>query len=293
MAVDDAHEATGFRLGLRWIKKIPLWWAVIAFLAVWFILIIGSLVYLAIHADRLAAEIVVGIPIEQENILGDLALVDIRSKMRLHDSGKAVEAVRTIGERLTVGSRLKYRWYVGERSQINAFSIPGGVVVVYSGLIEAASSPEELAGVLAHEVAHAELRHGLRASVKGIGLTGLFRLMLGDSSVAGWAGHLGGLKFSREHEAEADADGLKRLLAAGVDPNGMVRIYEKLARPAATGSAMVSALNATHPAIDDRIVELNTAIKRLISSTGTQSPPFVSFGIDWPAVQGSLSRPAS
>lgn len=270
-------------------RKIQIWRAAIALLALLFVVFAGSLIYLAIHADRIASEIVAGIPADQENILGDLALVEIRTKMRLHEQGPAVDAVRAIGEKLTTGSRFQYRWYVGERSQINAFSVPGGIVVVYSGLIEAASSPEELAGVLAHEVAHAELRHGLRASVKGIGLSGLFRLLLGDSSAAGWAGNLGGLKFSREHEAEADADGLRRLLAAGIDPSGMVRIYEKLARPAVTASAMTTALMATHPATDERIAELRAAIKRQNSSAGIPSVPL---GIDWPAVQRSLLRPA-
>ena len=272
-------------------KKIQLWWVVLGVFGALLAVLAGGLLYLSLHADRIAGEIVDGIPVDQENILGDLALVDIGSRMRLRDSGPAADAVRNIGERLTVGSRFKYRWYVGERSQVNAVSVPGGVVVIFSGLIEVAGSPEELAGVIAHEVAHAELRHGLRASVKGLGLTGLLKLMLGDNpagSLGGRLGQWGGLAFSREHEAEADADGLRRLLAAGIDPEGMVRVFDRLARPVA-GVAAASSLTATHPATAARIAGLRTAIARDAASANHRAT--VPLNIDWRAVQESLRRP--
>lgn len=214
------------------------------------------------NTDRVADWAVKHIPPAHEAQLGDLVLAQTRLQMKLLDSGPAVAAVSAIGTKLTTGSVHRYRWYVAERPDVNAFAAPGGVVVVFSGLIRSAASAEELAGVLAHEVAHAELRHSLRGMVKSLGLRALVSLLSGDATGSVFtdaATRLTELRFSREAEREADADGLRRLLAARIDPKGMIRFYEKLADEKKLATPP---LLSTHPASGERLERLRQEVAR-------------------------------
>jgi predicted Zn-dependent protease len=204
--------------------------------------------------------------------------------MKLSEEGPAVAAIRAIGEPLTAGSPHRYRWLVADSPAVNAFAAPGGIVVVNAGLIRAAGSPEEVAGVLAHEIAHAELRHGLRAMVKGAGLRLLAALALGDYSgtvLAEGAKQLTELGFSREAEREADRDGLRRLVAARIDPAGMVRFFEKLAQEE---SLAPPELLSTHPATEERLAGLRREAAAL---RGEWRP----LAVDLAAARAALSPP--
>ena len=164
--------------------------------------LIGIALFL-LNSDRIADWAVERIPVRHEARIGDLVLAQTRLQMKIVDSGPAVDAIRTIGEKLTAGSQHSYRWFIADRSDINAFAAPGGVVVVFSGLIRSAGSAEEVAGVLAHEVAHAELRHSLRGMVKSLGLRALVSLVIGDASGSVFtdaATRLTELRFSRDAE---------------------------------------------------------------------------------------------
>ncbi len=214
------------------------------------------------NSDRFADWAVKRISTKHEAQLGDLVLAQTRLQMKIIDHGPAVEAITAIGSRLTTGTVHRYRWFVADRPDINAFAAPGGVVVVFSGLIRAAGSAEELAGVLAHEVAHAELRHTLRGVIKSVGLRALTAAVIGDISgsvFADAAARLTELRFSRDAEREADADGLRRLVAARIDPSGMIRFYEKL-----TAEQRLSApsILSTHPAGGERLDSLRREVSR-------------------------------
>lgn len=255
------------------------WFGVAAFVLMPFI----ALAIFFIRADTIAGWVVDLVPYEHEQKLGDLVLAQTRAQMRLRKAGPAVDAIRVIGERLVPQSRLRYRWFVAERPEVNAFAAPGGVIVVFSGLIEAAASPDEVAGVLAHEVAHAELRHSLRAMVKNLGWRALLSFALGDYSggiVDNAVAGLTELKFSRDAEREADMDGLKRLVAAGVDPNGMLNFFAKLAP---TDGKAPPALLSTHPAGAERLAELRAAVATQGAGRGQALP------IDWAVVRASLA----
>lgn len=256
-------------------------WAVLALLFALPVLLLAALVY---KADGVADWVVDKVPVSHEAKLGDLVLVQTRLRHRLEGQGPAAEAVREIGQRLVQGSALSYRWYVSDDPTVNAFAAPGGVVVVNRGLIRAADSAEELAGVLAHEVAHAELRHGTKAMVKGLGLQALGALVLGD-----WAGSLAGeaatqlvnMKFSREAEREADAEGLKRLVHAGISPQGMLRFFGKLGKEQAALPAVLS----THPLPEDRLAALRDQV------AGMNTGHFKPLPLDWAKLRGSLGAP--
>ncbi|MFQ5561398.1 MAG: M48 family metallopeptidase, partial [Nitrospinota bacterium] len=180
-----------------------------------------------------------------------------------YDSGPAVEAVERIGKRLTGDSRFVYRWFVAKQPELNAFAAPGGVVVVFSGLLKSIRTPEELAGVLAHEIAHAELRHSLLLLVKNLGIRALISFTIGDFSGGALTEALAGLtelKFSRDAEREADLDGLRRLQEAQIDPRGMVSFFELMEKKSSLNPPEIL---STHPAPKDRLETLRNAVSAL------------------------------
>jgi beta-barrel assembly-enhancing protease len=185
------------------------------------------------QSERIARAAASRISIEQEMGLGEQAFTAISGTLKLEDGGSAYEAVQTIGKRLTQDSKYQYRFHVADDAAINAFAIPGGIIVVHTGLIEATRRPEELAGVLAHEVQHVEQRHSLQALIKDLGLRGLWLMLSGDigSGLAGQAAlEMTSLRFSREAEAEADAKGFDELLKARIDPSGMGDFFTTMAK---------------------------------------------------------------
>ena len=262
-------------------RSFRLGWAALLLLL---LLPVAALGAFFLAQDDLADWVVRRIPYEQEARLGDLALAQTRLQMQLAESGPAVEAIRAIGEPLTAGSPHRYRWFVADRPELNAFAAPGGVVVVHAGLLRSADSAEEIAGVLAHEIAHAELRHSLKTMVKGMGLRALVAVALGDFSgtaLAEAAKNLTELSFSRDAEREADHDGLRRLVAARIDPGGMVRFFEKLAQEQ---SLAPPALLSTHPATEERLAELRREVAAL---TGSWRP----LAVDMAAAKAALPAP--
>ena len=251
-------------------------WLGWSLLAGFVLLPVVLLVVFVVNASRIAGWIADRIPIDQEVGIGRQAFEGMRRQLTLESTGAAYQAVNVIGARLTGGGRFKYEFHVAKDKSLNAFALPGGVIVVNTGLIEATSRPEELAGVLAHEVQHVELRHSLRGMVKNLGLRGLFAFAAGDlgGSLLGEAAvGLTNLKFSRDDESEADRAGLDALIAAGIDPSGMAAFFETMSKKA-TDPAVAFA--STHPSSADREAVLRERLK-----AAPQAFTPLSFGA-WP-----------
>lgn len=225
------------------------WAALITFLLLPLLLIL----IFVWQAERFARAAASRVTIEQEMALGEQAFAAMRGTLALEDGGPAYDAVQTIGRRLTQDSQYRYRFHVVDDATINAFAIPGGIVVVHTGLIEATRRPEELAGVLAHEVQHVEQRHSLQALIKDLGLRGLWLMLSGDigNGLVGQAAfELTSLQFSRDAEAEADAKGFDELVKASIDPSGMGDFFTTMAKN--EGSVAPPPFLSTHPASGDR-----------------------------------------
>lgn len=223
------------------------------------------------------------VPADVEAKLGAATLAELKKGGKLIEQGPAVDAVREIGARLTRGSRYQYHWAVLDEPSINAFAAPGGQVVVHRGLIAAAKTPEELAGVLAHEVQHIEQRHTLKSMINGLGVAALATVVLGDvSAMAGvLAYQVGTLSYSRDLEAEADRLGLDALARARIAPEGMAHFFRTLEKEA---PQMPIELLSSHPATDARIDAIEAGIAAL------PKQGYLPLAIDWPAVQASISR---
>ncbi|HYP67432.1 MAG TPA: M48 family metallopeptidase [Thiobacillaceae bacterium] len=213
------------------------------------------------QSGRIAGWVANHISIEQEMQLGKQAFQQATRGLHLRQSGADWQAVAAIGNKLTAGSRYTYHWYIADDPAINAFAVPGGYVVVNRGLIKAADSAEEVAGVLAHEVQHVEQRHTLKNLIQRLGWRALVSLAAGDVSgsiVASAAANLGELKFSRDLEAQADLGGLAALRKAGISPQGMLSFFTKLAKQDGSPVPFLS----THPASAQRLHDLQAAISR-------------------------------
>lgn len=173
-----------------------------------------------------------------------------------------------------------FRALVADNPTVNAFAAPGGYVVVFRGLLARTRSAEELAGVLAHELQHVLHRHATRALLQRASMGVLIGALSGDPTGALGFGldsarTLATLEYSRQLEEEADAEGLRMLLAAGVDPAGMQAFFERLAGEARGMPRLLNYLS-THPSPEDRLERLRT----LARQPGPPSRPLLP-DYDW------------
>ena len=174
---------------------------------------------------------------DKERKIGQEAAAEIEKGAPLV-TGPVEDWVQRIGARLAASSssEFQYTFHVIDSPQINAFCLPGGHIFVYTGLRKVAKTDDELAAVLAHEITHAEEHHYAKQyskSSKRSTILGVGSILLGLPGIASQA--LGILdfsmsqKYSREHESEADRDGLLRMKRAGFQPDAMVNVLQRLA----------------------------------------------------------------
>ena len=184
--------------------------------------------------------------------------------------------VRSLGKRIAAkadGPRYPYSFDVANYREVNAFALPGGPVWVHRGLIDAAQNEAQLAGVIAHEVAHIANRHAAEQITRGtfanVGL-GLLGAFLGDGTAAqiaqlgaGFAASATMMKFSRDHEREADIKALRYMKSAGYDPRGMVEFLTVLRSRQGRDPGSVATFFSSHPAPADRVRRLQQEANRL------------------------------
>lgn len=204
------------------------------------------------------------IPLSVEEKLGQAALAQLRLDGGLIESGPQQKMVRQLGARLTQGSAYRYRWIVKRDPSVNAFAMPGAIVVVHTGLLDKAANPTELAAVLAHEVQHIEQRHALRQLITSLGWGALLTVTVGDlSTITAVIAHQAGtLYFSRDMEDEADRLGFQALLRARIRPDGMLTFFRTLEREQRkqNGSAALPAWASSHPQTAQRIARIAALI---------------------------------
>ena len=247
------------------------------------LLVLGGIVW---QHQRIAAWAVEQISVEQETKLGEIIFSQHKAGLKLVE-GESLTMVREIGEKLTKDSLYKFQFFVTEDKSVNAFAMPGGFVVMHTGLLQLAATPEEVAGVLAHEVQHVEQRHSLRSIAQSLGLklglTAALSLLIGDmSGLASLGGDLLQLKFSRDHETEADREGLRVLVAAKINPAGMRDFFGKMAAQSKLDLGFLS----THPSSDERMADIDRLIKAL-PIDARQAPPLP---YDYAAIKASLAQ---
>src|SRR5882724_4437914 len=203
------------------------------------------------------------LPVSWEARLGPAAVEQLTASKRRCVYQEREEAIGTIVKRLLdpqPKAPYTFRVIVVDDSTVNAFAVPGGQVVLLRGLVERARTPEELAGVLAHELQHVLQRHTTRLLLQHASTGLLLAAVSGDiTGVVAYgiesARVLGTLRYSRHLESEADVEGLRMLLAAEVDPQGMIAFFETL-RGAERSLPGASRYLASHPLAVERVESL-------------------------------------
>ncbi len=241
-------------------KKWPWPLKAMLFLIFLFVAAVTSLwVFRAEITDWIAQKI----PVSAEKQLGEAAFAQVQSESRMADDPALQAQLDAVTARLLPAikdRRYDFTFHIVENDMINAFAIPGGHIVVFSGLLKKAKRPEEIAGVLAHEIAHITKRHTVRTMVANVGWMVVIQAMFGDySGLAGGASTLLKQKGSRDFEREADDTGWQYLLDANIDPRGMTDFFKTLVEEEKkTGLAMDGVLNllSTHPETPERVATL-------------------------------------
>ncbi len=200
--------------------------------------------------------------------------------------------VERVGERLVAAippefqhPEFHYYFKVLNASDINAFALPGGPMYVNRGMIEAARTEGEMAGVMAHELSHVALRHGTAQATKaqkyalGAGVAGILGTILTGSTAAGQLAQLpiGAyfLKFSREYETEADLLGARIMANAGYDPHDLANVFQTLERQGGGGGGFLS----DHPSPANRYARINQEAQYLRVNTAMRTDSREFYGI--------------
>ena len=232
--------------------------------------------------------------LEKEIALGKSIAQDIERQAKIIDDPVIAEYVNRVGQNLVRNSDAKVPFTIKliDSDDVNAVSLPGGFFFVNSGLILKAESESELAGVMAHEIAHVAARHGTRQATRG-GIINLATIPLifmggwtgyGVRQAAGLAIPVTFLSFSRGFEREADSLGLQYMFKAGYDPNAFVDFFEKIQSMEKKKPGSVAKVFASHPMTDDRIEAAQKEIQQVLP----QKPEYVVNTSEFDSVKARL-----
>jgi len=209
---------------------------------------------------------------QQEVQLGTQYAQQINAQLPIMRDANVNSYINSLGNslaRVADNRNLSWRFYVVDSREVNAFAVPGGFVYVNRGLIERARTMNQLAGAMAHEIAHVTQRHSVeqmaQAQRADAGLTlACILTSVCQSGAASAAIQVSGsalfAKFSRDDESEADRYGVQYLVAAGIDPRGMVDMFQTLLNERRSRPTAVDAWFRTHPLEEDRIAETQAQI---------------------------------
>lgn len=214
--------------------------------------------------------------IEKEIKVGKRYAQEIERQAKMVEDPVITEYVNRVGQNLVRNSDVKIPVSIKviDSEEVNAFALPGGFFYVNAGLIMRAETEAELAGVMAHEIAHIAARHGTRQATRGqlVNLASIPLIFMG-----GWAGYgirqgasvlipMGFLQFSRSFEREADLLGLQYLYKAGYDPTAFVDFFEKLQAAEKRKPGTMAKVFSSHPPTDDRIENAQANIQEILSA---------------------------
>jgi predicted Zn-dependent protease len=215
--------------------------------------------------------------IEKEIALGKQMAQEVERQAKIVDDPIIAEYVNRVGQNLVRNSDAKVPFTIKviDSEEINAFALPGGFFFVNTGVLMNADNEAEMAGVMAHEIAHVAARHGTRQASRGeiAQVASIAPLIV----LGGWAGYgtyqamslivpMGFLKFNRNFESEADMLGLEYIYKAGYDPTSFVDFFEKVQSLEKTKPGTMSKLFSSHPPTDDRIKRSQEVIQKYLKA---------------------------
>jgi len=216
------------------------------------------------------------ISIEKEIALGKSLAQEVEKSVKLLNDPEINEYVNRVGQNLVRNSDAKvpFTIKVVDSDEINAFALPGGFFYVNSGLVTAADEESELAGVMAHEIAHVAARHGTEQYTKATiaQYATIPLIMMGGGlgyglyQAAGFLIPLKFLQFSRSAETEADYLGLEYMYKTGYDPTAFIAFFEKIQAQEKKKPGKLAVAFSTHPPTQDRIEKTQANIASILPS---------------------------
>ena len=221
-----------------------------------------------------------GVSTQQEVQIGQDAAQQVNAQLPMVQDAYIQNYVNALGQRVasrTSRADLNWQFQVVNSDVVNAFALPGGFVYMNRGVLARASNMSEIAGVLSHEIEHVVRRHSVKQMEQAQGANvgvGILCALTGvcQSGVAQAAINVAGTavfaKFSREDEIQADEGGFNNMIRAGVNPRGMLTLFQKLlAEEQQSGNGNVSAWFSDHPGTSDRIADIQRMLNQTSAST--------------------------
>lgn len=219
----------------------------------------------------------------EEIALGAQAFQQIRTEEKVSNDSKANERVQRVGKRIAdvVGEQMpnaQWEFVVFDSKDANAFALPGGKVGVYTGLLNLASTDDELAAVMGHEIAHVIARHGAERMseqmvIQGIGAVGSAvaqtrytpqTVQLAQMAYGAGTTVLRVLPHSRNNESEADRMGLIFAAKSGYNPEAAITFWQKMAQQKTGSAGALEKFLSTHPANEERIADLKAMMPEML-----------------------------
>ncbi len=209
--------------------------------------------------------------VKSEKEMGREFAQEAAKKLSLVEDPDILEYVAHIGAPIVEAAQpmtYRFRFHVVKSPTLNAFAVPGGHIYLYSGLLLKARHPGEIAGIIAHELAHVKHRHTAQMIGKGtlVNLATLAAILISRGEPAVTAGAAGAgmamqLSFTREFEQEADRYGLFYLYQAGYDPNGLLDFFEMMMREQRFSISRIPPYLLTHPLSTERMAQIESLVQ--------------------------------
>jgi predicted Zn-dependent protease len=216
-----------------------------------------------------------GVSQQQEIQMGQDYSQQINAQLPIVSDPEVNRYINVLGDQianLTSRADLPWRFYVVDSREVNAFAVPGGYIYVNRGLIERTTTMDELAGVLGHEIGHVVRRHSIeqmeKAQGANVGVTlACILTSICNSQVAQAGINIAGgavfARFSRQDELEADQEAISNTVKAGISPQGIVTMFQKLMSERRSRPSAVAGWFSTHPLEEDRIQATQATINTL------------------------------
>lgn len=258
------------------VGKIHSTWMKLRMISLAVLIVIGLLIFgLFQLRGPLTKTVARSIPAEWESTLGKTVFSEYRSGKIVLDDPELRASLENLTSELMKNipeNRYEFTIFLIKDDTVNAFALPGGYVVLNTGFIQTAESAEEILGVLAHEISHVTLQHGIRKQIDEVGFLILLNAVLGDlgglwAKIAEGSVFLLNQKFSRGFEKEADIRGFNYLIDSKIDPSGMVSFFRRLHETGNEEGELdldgTLSFLSTHPASEERMNYLQKKIDKI------------------------------